>query len=97
MNPTRIEGANCTLAPPKDFELPCLPLQVRMCEYFGECAMLSTWEPSPEELAELNRGGRVLLVVFGERHPAVGLQVQRAEASTDPFEESGGTSAPPVQ
>lgn len=38
-------------------------------------AMDSLWEPTPEELRQLNEGGSVCLTVFGVAHPPVGLSV----------------------
>lgn len=35
--------------------------------------MESWWEPTPEELAELNAGGCVRLTVVGQVHPPVAV------------------------
>lgn len=42
-------------------------------------AMASAWEPTPEELAQLNAGGSVRLTVVGTAHPPVRVEVQKAD------------------
>jgi hypothetical protein len=39
-------------------------------------AMETAWEPTPAELDRLNRGGNIILRLFGNRHPPVSLEVQ---------------------
>lgn len=39
----------------------------------GTKIMISCWQPTPEELAEIQRTGRVWLLVFSEDHPVVHL------------------------
>lgn len=39
--------------------------------------MASFWRPTPEELAELNKGGSVVLYVQGQFHPPVSIGVSR--------------------
>lgn len=41
--------------------------------------MISIWKPSAEELAVLNAGGGVELIVLGTTHPVVSLGVAPAE------------------
>ncbi len=41
----------------------------------GHC-IVSCWHPSPEELALLNQGGAILIMVYGQNHPP--LQVSAA-------------------
>lgn len=36
-------------------------------------AMISVWEPTPQELAMLNAGGKICLQILGEVHPPVAL------------------------
>lgn len=36
--------------------------------------MQSLWEPTPDELAELNAGGVVVLTIVGTSHPPVELK-----------------------
>lgn len=38
--------------------------------------MTSVWEPTPRELAELNAGGAVRLIIQGTKHPPVILTTQ---------------------
>jgi hypothetical protein len=38
-------------------------------------AMQSTWEPTPNELENLNKGARVILTIVGTGHPPVMLDV----------------------
>ena len=40
-------------------------------------SMESAWEPTPEELAVLRAGGRVVLRVLGRGHPPVWIGVER--------------------
>lgn len=35
--------------------------------------MTSAWEPTPQELAMLNAGGKLMLRVMGNQHPPVAL------------------------
>jgi hypothetical protein len=45
-----------------------------------ECnAMVSAWEPTPQQLAMLNAGGRVHLRILGVQHPPVSLWVEEAK------------------
>lgn len=46
-----------------------------MVDEKGEGTIATFWEPSPEELAALNKGGKVVLYVFGGLHPPVALGV----------------------
>lgn len=41
----------------------------------GVPAMQTVWQPSPEELAVLMRGGRLHLTIMGRVHPPVALEV----------------------
>lgn len=43
---------------------------------FTEGHMLSLWKPTPEELAQLNAGGFVVLSLMGTRHPPVSMGTQ---------------------
>ena len=47
----------------------------------GSPVMISAWEPTPNELAILNAGGRVVLSVIGSAHPPVALTVCMAEGA----------------
>lgn len=41
----------------------------------GVAAMMSMWEPTPDELARLNAGAKVSLLIIGTVHPPVSLAV----------------------
>lgn len=42
----------------------------------GGSYMVSLWEPTPKELAALNNGGYVRLIILGRVHPPVAINVQ---------------------
>lgn len=45
-----------------------------------ECnAMTSLWEPTPQQLAILNAGGKIAMRILGERHPPVSLWAEPAQ------------------
>lgn len=67
MIPLKIQGATTKLLPTEHGDVP---LYVR--EVWGCC--VSKWEPTPDELAMLNRGGSVELWVKGTTQPPVFLQ-----------------------
>lgn len=74
-NSTHNFGAPENWDPAKDGT--CLVLPVRVQE-FGENKLpecVSAWQPSPEELALLTRGGVVILSIIG-RQPPVMLTVE---------------------
>lgn len=39
----------------------------------GAKILISCWQPTPEELAEIQRTGRVWLLIFDEAHPVMHL------------------------
>lgn len=41
----------------------------------GSPAMQTAWEPTPDELARLNAGAKVILTVMGTAHPPVMIDV----------------------
>ncbi len=45
--------------------------------------MTSVWEPTPNELAQLNAGGAVRLTILGSCHPPVMLTTQSAPEAND--------------
>jgi hypothetical protein len=82
MIPQRIIGATRYLGAPKDW-VPeehgdCAHLSIRDEPTRAGNAMTSSWEPTPEELAILNAGGRVCLSIWGEVHPPVWVQAVAA-------------------
>lgn len=70
MKSTQFPSQNTVLGPPKGM-VNCDPLAVRKNSELG--TYMSVWKPSPEELAMLNRGGYVLLWIFGDVHPPVAV------------------------
>ena len=42
----------------------------------GHAAMITLWEPTPNELAVLVSGGKVRLIILGSAHPPVLVEVQ---------------------
>jgi hypothetical protein len=78
----RIEGCTRVLgAPPgwtPETSGPCFGLPIRD-ELNGDVpCMVSAWEPTPEELAALNAGAKVMLRVLATGHPPVMLYVGEA-------------------
>lgn len=75
MIPNRIEGATRYLGAPPNWRWEdgtCDHLAIRDEQLDGQTpAMISSWEPSPEELQKLNEGKPVYLQVLGSRHPPV--------------------------
>ncbi len=78
MKPVNIVGANLTLMPPEDMD-DCEPLQVLK----HARGLMSCWEVSPEDLAAIQRTGKIYLNVLcpDEEHPPVWI-------STDSMTES---------
>ncbi len=57
-----------------------LPIRDDVDPGSGQPCMLSSWEPTPEELEALNAGGKVTLRVLGSGHPPVMLYVEKTDA-----------------
>lgn len=78
----RIEGATRNLGAPPDWDgdiskcnvLPIIDVNTEQGEF-----MVSAWEPTPKELADLNAGGSIQLWIAGTRHPVVSLSVSAVE------------------
>lgn len=83
MTPTIIPGANTTYHAPAGWDSEkngeCSPLHVALNPEQG--TIMSAWKPSPEELAALNNGSAVILVIHGTTQPPVALVVTQ-----DPIE-----------
>lgn len=80
MIPGRIADATHYLGAPKGWEPErhgdCAHLPVRAEPINdGVPSLQSVWEPTPGELALLNQGGMVRLVIIGTSHPPVALVV----------------------
>lgn len=55
----------------------CRALPITDTELNGYPAVASFWRPEPEELAALNAGKAVVLVVAGHTHPPLFVGVER--------------------
>jgi hypothetical protein len=69
MKPVTFQGANRLFRGPEGSDIQPLPAFDE-----GQGFIVSCWEPSPEDLAALAAGGRIWLVVLGNKHPPVQLQ-----------------------
>lgn len=59
---------------------PCLGLPIRD-EHLGDMPMMiSAWEPTPDELAAIAAGAKVMLRIVGGGHPPVMVYVGDAPA-----------------
>ena len=52
-----------------------LPIKDAITES-GHAIMLSAWEPTPDEIALINQGGKIILTVLGTAHAPVMLHVE---------------------
>lgn len=70
--------SNFTYQPPKGMTVEqCIPLPVcRGTTTENEPVVISCWELSPEELEQINREGKVWLLVTGTGQPPVRLQTE---------------------
>lgn len=77
MNPIRFKGQTGELQKPSSMtDEECAPLPYMRRDDVGPSgAYVSMWQPTPEELQQLNAGGCVSLWVFSSGHPPVGLSV----------------------
>ena len=96
MKPVPTKDATTRYAKPETWDDakdgPCGVLSVRKQPFgtSGRTECVSTWQPTPEELALLNKGGVVILSVIGQQ-PPVALWVEEyhivADDSTAPLPE----------
>jgi len=77
MNINHIAGCTKILGTPPDWNpsVPCKGLPVRHQEVDGMQCVISSWQPTDEELWLLVEGYPVILYVAGNTTPAVSLQV----------------------
>lgn len=78
MIPGRIAGATNDLAKPKNWDDSkghCSTLPIRRVEFDGVPAMISAWQPTPDELQRLLAGESVHLIIWGVAHPPVAITV----------------------
>lgn len=75
----RIAGATHTLGKPRNWDDDehgnCLSLPIRAEEINGLPCLTSSWQPTPEELAQLNAGAPIYLRIIATSHPPVMLEV----------------------
>jgi hypothetical protein len=73
MNPIYHDSNNMVLGPPTGVSKEdCATITATMVLDDQQQPMIQTyWKPSPEELAQLNANGHVILCVFGSAHPMV--------------------------
>ena len=58
-----------------DEQGPCGSLAIRDIDTTAGPAMMSAWEPTPEEIEAISKGAKVILWVVGTAHPPVVLTV----------------------
>ena len=79
MHPVRIAGATTDAAAPKDWDVekdgPCGTLSIKTERIVGLAFMTSAWQPTPEELEHLVKGGSVRLSISAPQHPVVQVGV----------------------
>lgn len=88
MIPARHPSATRTLAAPGNWKEQengrCSSLPILDHERDGLRWMESLWEPLPEELEALKKGGKVILNIQGVGHPVVSLGVSVPEEEEAP-------------
>lgn len=78
MNPVFHQCCNDTIAGPKGVP-ECVPLAIHKGPVNGMPAITSFWKPEPEELALLNAGQKIALVIYGHGMPMVWVAVAPEE------------------
>jgi hypothetical protein len=75
MVPCSFDQSNCVLGRPEGMEdEECAPLCVMRYKTQAGPVVLSCWKLTIDEVAELNRTGRIWLYVYGETMPPVALE-----------------------
>lgn len=85
MIPTAFDQENCVLSAPPGMEESVVPLSCWRGPIKGEEALpcvISCWKPTKEEMAEIQRTGRIWLVILGSTMPPVNPQ------AFSPFEQT---------
>jgi hypothetical protein len=97
MIPKRIPKATRYLGAPVGWKPeergPCAHLAIRDMDTTAGPAMMSLWEPTPDELERLNLGAPVSLLVIGQVHAPVMIAVGTVptdDASLAPGAAGGG-------
>lgn len=77
MIPARIDGCTRVLGAPKGWTPetsgPCCGLPIRDEQNGDMPCMVSAWEPTPDELAAIAAGAKIMLRIVGVGHPPVCL------------------------
>lgn len=74
MIPASFEESETYLGAPPGMESDCDPLSIaRRVTEDGHPVVISCWKPTREELEEIQRTGRVWLMVWGQTMPPVAL------------------------
>jgi hypothetical protein len=72
--PCSFDESNHVLSAPPGIEGDCEPLSVMVSQNDeGGQAFVSCWKLTAEELAEVNRTGRVWVIVWGALHPPIAV------------------------
>ena len=72
--PIYFEQSTRRLGPPANMtEEQCDDLYIVDVDWSGFPAMVSCWELSSEEIAEITRTGRLWVAVIGQNHPPIGI------------------------
>lgn len=81
---TAFDQENCVLDAPESMGVDqCEPLSVWQGKLLsGFEAVISCWKPTKEEIEQLQKTGRIWLIVYGKKMPPVSLQ------TVSPFESS---------
>jgi hypothetical protein len=75
---TQHPSNNDVLGAPKGWDqghLPVSALPITRTQVEGLDAIMSFWRPTPEEIAAINAGGTVSLLILGSSMPPVSLTV----------------------
>ena len=77
MVPTSFAESNGVLDAPKGMEKDCDPLSVAFAQIGSMPCVVSCWKLTADELAEINRTGRVWLLIAGKTMPPVVLTTEK--------------------
>lgn len=75
MQPTKFDEMNIVFGPPDGYSeqhvrsVPAFSGQITIGPFEGTQIAITAWKPSPEELAELNRGAPVFISFIGGLPP----------------------------
>lgn len=75
MNPIPHPAKTRTLGAPPGHESTVTPLEIADVDFYGQRAVMSLWQPTPEEIEGLKAGLPVALFVMGTGMPPVAVAV----------------------